>query len=102
MGLTPENPIDRVVARRNVAPRPLIDTQMAYTLARVVMAGADLGVFRALADGPATATEVAQRCGTDPAATEKLLFALAATDYLDFRDERYALTQVSRKWLLPD
>jgi SAM-dependent methyltransferase len=97
-----ENPLERVVARLNLAPRPLIDTQMAYTLARVVMAGADLGVFRALADGPATAAEIAERCGTDPAATEKLLFALAATDYLDFRDEHYALTKVSRKWLLPD
>jgi SAM-dependent methyltransferase len=102
IGLIPENPIERVVARLNVAPRPLIDTQMAFTLARVVMAGAELGVFRTLADGPATAAEVAERCKTDPAATEKLLFALAATDYLDFRDDRYELTKVARKWLLPD
>jgi SAM-dependent methyltransferase len=102
IGLIPENPIERVVARLNVAPRPLIDTQMAFTLARVVMAGADLGVFTALAEGPATAAQIAERCGTDPDATEKLLFALAATDYLDFRDDRYELTKVARKWLLPD
>lgn len=102
IGLIPENPIERLVARLNVAPRPLIDTQMAFTLARIVMAGAELGVFRALADGPATAAEIAERCGTDPDATEKLLFALAATDYLEFRGDRYELTKVSRKWLLPD
>ena len=50
----------------------VVETQMAYTLARVIMAGAVLGVFDALAPAPATAAEVAERCGTDPGATEKL------------------------------
>ena len=87
--------------RLGMVPRPMIDTQMAFTLGRVIMAGADLGVFRVLADGPATAAEVAERLGTDPHATGKLLFALGASDYLRFHDGRYELTKVARKWLLP-
>jgi SAM-dependent methyltransferase len=101
-GLKADNPAEWLVAPLNVAPRPLIETQMAYTLARVIMAGAELGVFDTLAGGPASAAEVAERCGTDAAATEKLLFALAATDYVRYRDGRYELTKTARKWLVSD
>jgi SAM-dependent methyltransferase len=102
VGVIAENPIEALVARLNIAPRPLIETQLAYTLARLVMVGAKLGVFDALAAGDSTAEEVATRCGTDPTATEKLLFALAGAEYLKATDDGYALTPVSRKWLLRD
>lgn len=102
LGPVPENPIEWVVARLNVAPRPLLDTQIAYTLARVVMVGTKLGVFEALADGPGSPDDVAERCKTDPGATGKLLFALAGAGYLQADGDRYALTPVSRKWLLRD
>jgi SAM-dependent methyltransferase len=102
VGAIPERLIERIVSRLGMVPQPLIETQMAFTLARVVMAGAELGVFRALADGSLTSAEVAERLGTDPQATDKLLFALGASEYLDYRDGRYELTKTARKWLLPD
>lgn len=101
-GLKPENPIERVLARLNMVPRPLIETQMAFTLARIVMVGTKLGVFEALANDAATAASVAARCGVDAAATEKLLFALAGAGYVRSEGDRYALTPVARKWLLRD
>jgi len=102
LGAVPENPIEWVIARLNVAPRPLLETQMAYTLARLIMVATKLGVFEALAEGRATGPEVAERCGTSPIGTEKLLFALAGAGYLRAEDGGYALTPVSRKWLLSD
>jgi SAM-dependent methyltransferase len=102
LGAIPENPIEAIVARLNIAPRPFLETQLAYTLARVIMVGTKLGIFDALAGGEATAEEVARRCGTDRAATEKLLFALAGAKYLKATDGGYALMPVSRKWLLSD
>jgi len=54
----PENPVERVVARLNLAPRPLIDTQIAFTLARLVMVGTKLGVFEALREQPLWADPV--------------------------------------------
>jgi SAM-dependent methyltransferase len=86
----------------NLAPQPLLDTQIAYTMARVIMAGAKLGVYEALKDGPATVAHVAKRCRTDELATEKLLFAIAGCGYLKQRGETYELTAVSRKWLISD
>ena len=53
-GLNPENPIERVLTQLNVVPGPLIETQMAFTLARIVMVGTKLGVFEALDNAAAT------------------------------------------------
>lgn len=102
IGPVAENPVEWVIGRLNVAPRPLLETQMAYTLARLIMVGTKLGVFEALAAGPATARAVAERCETNDTGTEKLLFALAGAGYVRAEDGRYALTPVSRKWLLRD
>lgn len=102
LGLIPENPLERVVARMNMAPRPLLETQIAYTLARLIMAGTRLGVFEAVGAGARTAEEVAERCGTDARATRKLMFALAAAGYLEERDGAYRTTPVTRKWLLAE
>jgi 2-polyprenyl-3-methyl-5-hydroxy-6-metoxy-1,4-benzoquinol methylase len=100
IGTVPENPIERAVSRLNLVPRPLLETQMAYTLARLVMLGTKLGVFEVLRDGDLSPEEVASRCGTHPAATGKLLFALAGSGYLEATEGRYGLTPVSRTWLL--
>jgi SAM-dependent methyltransferase len=94
-----ESPIERVIMRTNVPPWPLLHTQMAYTLARVIMAATELGIFEALGSEPIAAAEVAERCSTDPHATEKLLFPLAAAGYVHASDGGYALTPRSRKWL---
>lgn len=100
IGAIPESPAEFVVTRMNLAPLPLIETQMAYTLARVVMVGVKLGVFEALKDGPGTTPHVATQCGTDPAATGKLLFALAGSGYLKQQGDAYELTAITRKWLV--
>jgi SAM-dependent methyltransferase len=101
-GAVAENPVERLVVRLNLAPRPILETQMAYTLARLIMVGTKVGVFEAVSDGPATADEIASRCGTSAVGTEKLLFALAGAGYLRAADGGYELTPVSRKWLLRD
>lgn len=101
-GTVPDNPIEWAVARLNLAPQPLIDTQMAYTLARLVMVGVKVGAFDALAAGPRTAAQVAEQCGTSDVGTAKLLFALSGAGYVRAGDDGYDLTPVSRKWLLSD
>src|SRR5947207_13209573 len=97
-----ESWIERGIARTNLPPWPILHTQFAYTLARVVMAANRLGVFDALGDEPLPPAEVARRCSTDPVATEKLLFALAGAGYVGASDGGYALTARSRKWLRCD
>src|SRR5215210_5031007 len=99
-GAVAQNPVEWVVTRPNLAPQPLLETQMAFTLARVIMEGVRIGVFEALRDGPRSAQQVAAACGTDADATGKLLFALAAAGYVKADNGGYKLTRVSKKWLL--
>jgi 2-polyprenyl-3-methyl-5-hydroxy-6-metoxy-1,4-benzoquinol methylase len=97
-----ENLLERLFSRSNIGPWPIVHTQIAYTLARVVMAGTRLGIFEALGDTPLSAAQVAAACGTDPVATDKLLFALAASGYARQRDGGYVLTPRSRRGLRRD
>lgn len=94
--------LERLFSRSNIGPWPIIHTQIAYTLARVVMAATRLGIFEALGDQPRSAAEIAAACDTDPVATEKLLFALATTGYARQRQGGYVLTPRSRRWLRRD
>ncbi|HMF19542.1 MAG TPA: class I SAM-dependent methyltransferase [Gemmataceae bacterium] len=100
IGPVPENLIEFILWATGAMPTPLIDTFQAIVRARAIMAGSKLGVFDALADGPATAAEVAQRIGADPRATGKLLNALTGAGYLRWKNDRYRLARVARKWLL--
>lgn len=100
LGAVAQNPIESIMKRLNVVPVPLLETQMAFTLSRLVMVATKLGVFDALAAGPLPGARVADECDTSRIGTEKLLFALAGAGYLDASDGEYALTPVSRKWLV--
>jgi SAM-dependent methyltransferase len=100
--VAPENLIERIVLALGLAPVTLVDTHMSFLRARAIMVGTKLGVFDALAAAPLAAADVAKRCATSPAATEKLLNALAGSGYLTFDGTSFALSAVARKWLTRD
>jgi SAM-dependent methyltransferase len=95
-----ESPLERIALRLNLVARPMIETQVAYTSARAIMAGSEVGVFDALEAGPQGADAVAKDCRTDPVATRRLLDCLVAVGYLRWRRGRYANTRMARRWLL--
>jgi SAM-dependent methyltransferase len=95
-----ENPIERIALALGIPPVTLMDTHVSFLRARTIMVATKLGLFDALASAPLDAAAVAARCGTAPAATEKLLNALAGSGYLHFASGVYSLSPVARKWLL--
>jgi 2-polyprenyl-3-methyl-5-hydroxy-6-metoxy-1,4-benzoquinol methylase len=99
LSVQPEGPLERVAMALGLAPVTLVDTHMSFLRARALMVATRLGIFDALDAAPRTADEIALRCELAPAATPKLLNAVVASGYLRYRDGRYALTPVSRKWL---
>jgi SAM-dependent methyltransferase len=97
-----ESAMERLILALNIAPVTLLDTHMSFLRARAIMVGTKLGVFDALATGSATAAETARRCGTAPAATEKLMNALVGSGYLRCARGAYRLSKIGKKWVTRD
>lgn len=98
--LAPENILERMALTLNLAPTPLVDTQVAFNAARAIMAGADLGVYDALGKESRNAEEVSSTCKTDVKATTHLLNCLVGLGYLKWNQDQYSLKPKYYKWLL--
>jgi SAM-dependent methyltransferase len=100
LGLVGDNLVERLALLWGVLPPGIFECWFGIMLARTVMAATRLDIFESLAGGPLTAEEVAQRCGTNPRATEKLLNALVGVGCVQVRRGRYALRRSARSWVL--
>jgi SAM-dependent methyltransferase len=100
LGVIADDIVERLILKSNTAPEPLLETQMAFSMARSIMVGVKLGLFEAVSDGARSAADIAKTCATNPGATEKLLNALTGCGYFKFRNGAYASTPRSEKWLL--
>ncbi|KIC92030.1 class I SAM-dependent methyltransferase [Flavihumibacter sp. ZG627] len=100
--LKAQNLLEAIAMLFNLAPRPLIDTQVAFNAARVIMAAANTGLFEAMGKTSNTAKDLAQLIGCNEAATKKLLDALVSIDYARYRNNTYRLRSSYYKWLLPE
>lgn len=99
-GAIPSNLFERLALLSGKVPVVVLDALASLLKARSLMAAARLGIFEALADGPATAGEVAERRGLDADTTELLLRSLAHFGYLKLARRRFALSKLSRTALL--
>ena len=98
----PENPMEWMALRMNVVPTPLVDTQIAFSSARAIMAAAELGIYEALGKSERTAEQISAACKTNTHATKQLLNCLVGIGYLQWKNEKYALRPKYYKWLLQE
>jgi acetylserotonin O-methyltransferase len=84
----------------NPDPRLVLETLEAFRRSKAMFAGVRLGIFDALADGPAPAPALAERLGCHPAALARLLNALAAMRLLHRTGEQYANTPAANAFLV--
>jgi SAM-dependent methyltransferase len=83
------------------AATALLELQWQFRASRALMTAHQLGVFEAIRE-PRSAAEVARKCTTDPAMTEKLLIACCALGVVRRDDDRFALTRLAQDTLLPE
>jgi SAM-dependent methyltransferase len=102
VGVIPETFFEWLLVKFNIFPAPLLESHIAFLIARMIMIATKIGAFEVLKDGPRTAEEVAKACSTQPNATERLLNALVSAKYLRAHQQGYALRPTTRKWLLKD
>jgi 2-polyprenyl-3-methyl-5-hydroxy-6-metoxy-1,4-benzoquinol methylase len=100
INLQAENLLELLAMKLNLAPRPLIDTQVSFSAARAIMVAAELGIFEAIGTQTKTADEIAQICQIHPQGTSHLLNCLVGVGYLQWRCAKYSLKRTYQKWLL--
>ncbi|MDX6696922.1 MAG: hypothetical protein QOE65_319 [Solirubrobacteraceae bacterium] len=102
VGAEPENLLERVALRANLAPWPVVHSMFAPPLGRVLQVAARTGVFGALADGPVTAGSLAARLGLQETGTRLLLDCLATSEIVRESGGTYEFERTARKWLDPE
>src|SRR5258705_4985859 len=100
--LQPEGILERIALLFNLAPTPLVDTQVAFNSARAIMAGADVGLFETIGKNAKSAEQIVQSTRTDPTATRNLLNCLVGIGYLRWNNGSYSLRPKYYKWLLQE
>src|SRR5436190_7640848 len=99
--IKPEGLLERMALWLNLAPLPLVDTQVAFNAARAIMAGAELGIYESIGKDSKNAGQIASDCKTDPAATIQLINCLVGLGYLNYDNGQYSVKKKFHKWLLP-
>lgn len=100
--ISPENPLEWLALRANLAPIPLLHAQIMPVLAKAVLEAADKGVFQAAKEGPVTLDDMVTALGLNRKALGELMGLLTAMGYFTYRKERFALTRMARRFTLKD
>ena len=100
VGLMAENPLESAVLASGLMPIAMLEGY-APVYSRAVLTATRLGIFDALKVAGSAKT-VAEACGTDERATQKLLNLLVTMRYLRYRGGTYKLASHVRRWLLAD
>ncbi|GAB3541633.1 class I SAM-dependent methyltransferase [Spirosoma fluminis] len=100
--ISPENPVEWFALRANLAPIPLLHAQIMPMLAKAALEAADKGVFEAAKNGPKTLDEFVAELNLNRKALGELMGLLTAMGYFTFRDNRFALTRMARRFTLKD
>lgn len=98
----PENLLEWIALKANLAPIPLVDTQVAFNAARAIMAAAELGIYETIGKNSKTSDDITTICKTHPVATKQLLDCLVGIGYLTWDNGNYSLKSKFHKWLLKE
>jgi ubiquinone/menaquinone biosynthesis C-methylase UbiE len=99
--LKPEGLLEHIALWGNLGPTPVAEAMFGMATSRVLMAGARLGIFSELGNGPRDANSIADRCGLANAGVEHVLDCLAAMGHVDKAGAVYRFSRRARPWLDP-
>jgi SAM-dependent methyltransferase len=102
IGVQPDNLFERAVLATGVLPTQLVLVFWGMGTARTAVAACRLGVFECLAEGPATAEEVADQLGLHGEGARTLLAALNGFGYVRHKRGQYRNSKQTTRWLLRD
>lgn len=81
-------------------PDMIMQTVMGFQKSRILLTAFELEMFTVLDAGSKTSAEMAERLGTEPRATDRLLNALCAMALLEKKGTKFANTPSAQKFLV--
>lgn len=100
--ISPDNPLEWFALRANLAAIPILHVQVMPVLAKAVLEAADKGVFEVAKDGPRTLDEFVSALSLNRKALGELLGLLTAMGYFTYKNNRFTLTRMARRYALKD
>lgn len=82
LGVIPENLAERLALWIGIPPPGIVESWLGIMASRAVMAATKLDIFEALAAGPLTVQEIANKCATHPHGTAALQEKRVLTPFL--------------------
>lgn len=95
------NPAEWLALRAGIVPSPAAEAWGGIGLSGILVAAVRTGIAARLAQGPASAAELADGLGLDPLPTRLLLDCLRSSGHVSARAGRYRLSRQTRRWLDP-
>ena len=101
LALRGANPTEWLALRAGLVPTAAADAWGGMALSGIVVAAVRTGIAARLAQGHATAAELAADLGLDPLPTRLLLDCLRSAGHVTERSGQYRLSRSARRWLDP-
>jgi len=83
-----------------LTPETIRETAMAFQRARILLSAYELSVFTFLGGGEKTSKETAKALKTDPRATDRLMNALCAMEFLEKKDGKFNNSPLAANFLV--
>jgi SAM-dependent methyltransferase len=97
----PQNLMEWIALKANLVPTPL-EVGARVLISKAVMLACKLGVLESAKDSPQSIEQISQRTKLHPRGLEGLMNILTLHGYFRYKDGKFALTKLSRKWCLKD
>ena len=96
-----QNLMEWIAIKANLAPLPL-NVWNRILSSKAVLLASKLDVFEAAKDSPQTIEQIAQRTKLHPRGLTSLMNILTLHGYFKYKDGKFGLTKLSRKWCLEE
>jgi ubiquinone/menaquinone biosynthesis C-methylase UbiE len=97
----PQNLMEWIAVKANLVPAPLAVVAWIF-LSKAVLLASKLDVFEAAKNSPQTIEQIAQRTKLHPRGLRGLMNILTLHGYFKYKDGKFGLTKLSRKWCLKE
>jgi ubiquinone/menaquinone biosynthesis C-methylase UbiE len=97
-----QNLIEWIASKTNLYPFPMADAQCMLVLSKAILVAFKLDIFETAKDSSQTIEQIALKTKLHPKGLKSLMNILTSIGYFKYKDGKFGLTKVSKKWCLKD